>query len=67
MKEICDYLAACPCCGGTPEMEKDEWGTMVRCVECGLNTGGEFQTAKNEKKAIDLWNKRQTKMYTQKI
>jgi len=57
-----DYLCDCPCCGGRAEIEQDEFGVMVRCTDCGLNTGGEYATrgCGTEEEAIEKWNKRIT-------
>jgi len=60
-----NYLADCPCCDGKAEIERDEWGAMVRCTNCGLNTGGEFGESKRLPgdgvlHAISFWNRRVT-------
>jgi len=65
MEKCNDYLACCPCCAGVAELQSDEWGVMVRCSECGVNTGGEFGAKGQldvtpEQVAIDTWNKRVT-------
>lgn len=38
-------LPNCPCCNGVAEWESDEYGIMIRCTVCGINTGGELGEA----------------------
>ena len=65
MTEDNSFLPACPCCGGKAEIEQDEFGEIVRCIDCGVNTGGEYSPNRTEEAAVSAWSKRVTKIYTE--
>ncbi|MGR8931936.1 MAG: Lar family restriction alleviation protein [Gammaproteobacteria bacterium] len=58
MNDETEKLKNCPCCGGAAEVCEDEWGSMVRCTDCGLNNGGEYAPNIPTDDRIKSWNMR---------
>lgn len=45
MRRYINGLPNCPVCHSVAEWDKDEFGDMIRCMNCGINTGGEYSEA----------------------